>query len=89
MFDLEHFIGECQSVLNHPRPAQRVEALVREAISDPNALQETFGEARSVERQGPITFALRNASLSVADVTTPPGLRSPAHNHNLPPLLKR
>ena len=83
MFDLEQFVRECQSALDDPKSAQRVEALVKEAISDPNAVREAFAEANNVERQGPITFAWRNASLSVADVTTPPGLRSPAHNHKM------
>lgn len=83
MFDLQQFIGECQSALDDSKPAQRIEALVKEAISDPNAVREAFGKARNVERQGPITFAWRDANLSVADVTTPPGLKSPAHNHNM------
>ncbi|MFC1681789.1 hypothetical protein ACFL1S_08450 [Pseudomonadota bacterium] len=83
MFDLERFIGECQSALDDPKPAHRVEALVREAILDPNAVRKAFTEAKSAERQGPITFAWRDASLSVADVTTPPGLKSPAHNHKM------
>ena len=83
MFDLENFIGECQSALDDPKPAQRIEALVREAISDPNAIREAFAKAKSIERQGPITFAWRDASLSVADITTPPGLKSPAHNHKM------
>jgi len=83
MFDLQQFIGECQSALDDPKPAQRIEALVKEAISDPNAVREAFAKAKNVERQGPITFAWRDASLSVADVTTPPGLKSPAHNHKM------
>ena len=83
MFDLEKFVRECQSALDDPKPSQRVEALVKKAISDPNAVKEAFAEAKSVERHGPITFAWRDASLSVADVTTPPGLKSPAHNHKM------
>lgn len=83
MFDLERFIEECQSALDEPKPAQRIEALVRDAISDPNAVREAFAKAERVERQGPITFAWRDETLSVADVTTTPGLRSPAHNHNM------
>ena len=83
MFDLQQFVRECQSALNDPKPALRVEALIKEAISDPNAVREAFAEARDLELHGPITFAWRDASLSVADVTTPPGLRSPAHNHDM------
>ena len=83
MFDLQQFIEECQAALDDPKPAKRVEALVREAISNPNAVRDAFAEASNVERQGPITFAWRDATLSVADVTTSPGLRSPAHNHKM------
>jgi predicted metal-dependent enzyme (double-stranded beta helix superfamily) len=83
MFDLQRFVEECQSALGDPKPAQRIEALVREAISDPNAVRDAFAKAESAERLGPITFACRDTSLSVADVTTPPGLRSPAHNHKM------
>ena len=83
MFDLQQFVKECQLALDDPKPAQRVEALVREAISDPEAVRDAFEKAENLERQGPITFAWRDASLSVADVTTPPGLKSPAHNHNM------
>ena len=83
MFDLQRFVEECQSALDDPKPALIIEALVREAISDPNAVRDAFAKAESAERQGPITFACRDTSLSVADVTTPPGLRSPAHNHKM------
>ena len=83
MFNLQQFVEECQSALNDPKPAQRVEALVREAISDPDAVRDAFTKTDNLERQGPVSFAYRNANLSVADVTTPPGLRSPAHNHKM------
>jgi predicted metal-dependent enzyme (double-stranded beta helix superfamily) len=83
MFDLEQFVGQCQSALEDPNPAKRIEALVTEAISDPDAVRKAFEEAQHAERQGPITFAWRDASLTVADVTTPPGLKSPAHNHKM------
>ena len=83
MFDLQQFVADCQSVLDDPKPALRIEALVRDAISDPEAVRDAFAKAESVERLGPITFAWRDASLSVADVTTPPGLKSPAHNHRM------
>lgn len=83
MFDLMQFVGECQSALNAKKPAQLIETLVKEAISNPSAIKEAFAAAKNVERQGPISFAWRDATLSVADVTSPPGLRSPAHDHNM------
>ena len=83
MFDLQQFVKECQLALAAPKPVLIIEALVREAIADPEAVRDAFEKAENVERQGPITFAWRDPSLSVADVTTPPGLKSPAHNHNM------
>lgn len=83
MFNLQYFVRDCLSALDDPQPAQRIEALIRKAVLEPDAVREAFAEAGNVERQGPITFAWRDASMSVADVTTPSGLRSPAHNHEM------
>ena len=83
MFDLQQFVKQCRAALDDPKPAQTIEALVREAIANPGAVRDAFASASGVEQQGPITFACRDEHLSVADVTTPPGLRSPAHNHKM------
>jgi predicted metal-dependent enzyme (double-stranded beta helix superfamily) len=83
MFDVQKFVGECKDSLNDSNPAAKVKDLVLEAISDPAGVQDAFARAENVERQGPITFASRDITLSVADVTTPSGLRSPAHNHKM------
>ena len=83
MFNLQQFIDECRAAMADSKPAQRVEALVKEAISEPVAVRDAFAKAETIERQGPITFACRDATLSVADVTTPPGLKSPVHNHKM------
>lgn len=83
MFSLQRFIQECQSALDDPDPVIRVEALVREAINEPDAVREAFAESTGIERQGPVSFAYRDIGLTVADVTTPPGLKSPAHNHKM------
>lgn len=80
MFDLQHLVDQCRAALADQNPAQRVEALVKEAISRPAEVRDAFA---SVERQGPISFACHDATLSVADVTTSPGLRTPAHNHKM------
>jgi hypothetical protein len=65
MFDLQQFVKECQLALDDPKPAQRVEALVREAISDPEAVRDAFENAENLERQGPITFAWRGRHWSL------------------------
>ena len=83
MFDLQKFVEACQSALDDPKPAQTVEALVKAAIADPDAVRQAFEKSGDVERRGPLTFAQRNTNITVADVTTPPGLKSPAHNHKM------
>ena len=81
MFELQQFVHECRAALEDARPTQSIEALVKAAICAPTELRDAFAKAEGVERQGPITFACRDTTLSVADVTIPPGLRSPAHDH--------
>jgi predicted metal-dependent enzyme (double-stranded beta helix superfamily) len=83
MFNLQQFVDECRAALSDPKATQKVKALIKKAISEPAAVRDAFANAEAVERQGPITFACRDAELSVADVTTPPGLRSPVHNHKM------
>ena len=83
MFDLQRFIAECRAALTTPNPARDIEALVQSAIADPAGVKKAFANAQQAERVGPVTFAYRDASLTVADVTTPPKLKSPAHNHKM------
>ena len=83
MFDVEKFVNGCRDALNEPDPAARVKELVTEAIASPDEVRDAFEQAENFERQGPITFTNRDTTLSVADVTTPPGLKSPAHNHQM------
>ena len=83
MFDLKEFIEKCKTALNDESPALSIESLVKEAIANPDAVREAFSNAENVDHRGPITFACRNVNITVADVTTPPGLKSPAHNHNM------
>jgi predicted metal-dependent enzyme (double-stranded beta helix superfamily) len=83
MFNLQQFIETCRKALTEKEPSQRIKALVEEAIANPDEIRDAFLNAEGMERQGPISFACRDADLTIADVTTPPGLRSPAHNHNM------
>ncbi len=57
MFDLQQFVGECHSALDDPKPAQRVEALVKEAIlavaADPNASNLPVQYDSNYEQRGP------------------------------------
>lgn len=83
MFDLQKFVEDCRDLLTDAKPTEGIKELIREAISDPDGVKNAFENAEALERQGPITFAFRDFELSIADVTTPSGLRSPAHNHKM------
>jgi len=83
MFELQKFVNECKAALADPNPAEIVGSLIKDAISEPAGIREAFANADNAERHGPVIFAYRDATLSVADVTTPPGMRSPVHNHSM------
>lgn len=83
MFDLSGFVNECGVAQAGPEPAQKIESLVKMAISEPDGIRDAFANMENVERHGPVSFARRDDELSVADVTTIPGLRSPPHNHKM------
>ncbi|PON18990.1 hypothetical protein C2W62_05035 [Candidatus Entotheonella serta] len=42
MFNLNTFVAECQAALETPNPSALVEALVREAVTDPDGLKAAF-----------------------------------------------
>ena len=52
MFDLPQFIAECQAALGGPQPAQRIEALVKAAIAEPEAIKAAFAKAEGAESFG-------------------------------------
>lgn len=83
MFELQKFVDDCKAALGEPNAAEIVGGLIKEAVSRPVGIRDAFANADNAEQHGPIIFAYRDATLSVADVTTPPGLRSPAHNHQM------
>jgi predicted metal-dependent enzyme (double-stranded beta helix superfamily) len=83
MFDLTTFVADCRSALSEPDPTTTVKALVRDAIADPQALEHAIDNAEGVTQLGPARFIVHDDELTVVDIGTPPGLRSPVHNHNM------
>ena len=83
MFDLQDFVHQCREALAEPQPARVIESLVQSALSNPDEVRAAFAEVASGQPPGLITFAALDATLTVADITTPPGLRSPAHDHQM------
>jgi len=80
MVDLDEFVEDCKAALKTRNPAAVVEGLVRDAIADPEALDAAFkARVTGPTLQDRIVFG--DEQLSVVQVETTPGLRSPVHNH--------
>lgn len=82
MFNIDDFIADCQRALNEPEPSQAVKELVQSAIADPEGLKAAIA---SKTGGGTLRDAIlfRSDSLSILPATTPPGLRTPAHDHQM------
>jgi predicted metal-dependent enzyme (double-stranded beta helix superfamily) len=78
-FSVEGFIADCQAALDSSDPVAEVQALVTQAVANPDALRDalptTTGE--------PSRVLHRADDLTVLQVTLPPGLKSPVHNHTI------
>ena len=81
-FNMQKFIEDCQAALEQPEPAKVVKQLVQDAIADPEALRAAF-EARGKPKTLRDAAIYRSETLSILDVTTPPGMVSPAHDHQM------
>lgn len=77
MFDVDLFITECKAALSAPEPQLVVERLVRDAMTDVDALREALGGGADAVFQ-PL---FRSTELTVANMSTAPGSTSPIHNH--------
>lgn len=80
MVDLDKFVQDCKAALETRNPAARVEELVRQVIADPEGLEAAFAaKVKGPSLEDRIVY--RDDQLSVVQIATTPGLRSPVHNH--------
>lgn len=80
MVDLDQFVEDCKAALKTRDPAGAVEGLVESAIADPEGLDAAF----KAKIKGPTLvdhIIYRDEELTVLQVKSAPGLRSPVHNH--------
>ncbi|MBV1904862.1 MAG: hypothetical protein KUG75_02200 [Pseudomonadales bacterium] len=82
MFDMKDFIASCQEALLQPEPASIVKGLVEYAVTEPEALREAFAETSGARSLKDAALFLSD-ELTILDVTTPPGMRTPAHDHQM------
>ena len=82
MVDLDTFVENCKAALADDDPTAKVEALVRDAIADPEGLHNAFGQ-RITGKSLRDRILYHDDELTVLQVATVPGLQSPVHNHNM------
>ncbi len=82
MFNLDAFIESCKSAVSNNDPASKVKALVRDAIAHPEGLNVSFRE-RVTGKALRDRIVYQDDKLTVLQVATVPGLRSPVHDHNM------
>ncbi len=82
MFNLNTFVAECQAALETPNPSAVVEALVREAVTDPDGLKAAFAATANAKSLSARAL-VRSETLTVLDVTNGVGLITPAHDHQM------
>ena len=82
MFDLDEFVAKCQAALAAQDTTARIKALVKDAIADPKAVRSAF-DARVTGSSISDRAVYRSEQLTVLDVSTPVGMKTPAHNHNM------
>ena len=82
MFDLDQFVAECKAALSDEDPTIVIRELVQDAIADPQGLRTAF-DGRITGSSIAARSVHRTDDLTVLDVSTPVGMRTPAHNHNM------
>ncbi len=81
-FELSRFIEDCKG-----KPASAVKVLVEEALRDPSAVKRALDAELSGRdlSKGDLAdlICFRSSTLTVLKAATPPGFKTPPHNHNM------
>ena len=78
MFDLKKFIEDCKKAVMSNQAQPQVKALMEEAFSDPQALQQALDDASPGKSVAPL---YSDEYLTILRVATPANFISPIHNH--------
>ena len=78
-FSIETFIGACQDALATDDPLATVRELMASTVADPAAIRA----ALPPQKGEPSRVLHRAEDLTVLQVSLPPGLKSPVHNHTV------
>ena len=81
-FELKQFIENCNG-----KPASKVKDLVEEALRDLSAVKRALDaefSGRDLSKGGLANLiCFRSSTLTVLKAATPPGFKTPPHNHNM------
>ena len=72
----EKFVADCQQAIKDENSVEAIQQIMADAIADP----EPWLGAMESEDDGVISLAM-NEDLTVLQVSTDPGVKSPIHNH--------
>lgn len=78
-FDVAEFVGQCQAALTGNNPMTDVRDLMTQTVADPDAICA----ALPVQTDEPSRVLHRSDDLTVLQVSLPPGLKSPVHDHTI------
>lgn len=79
MFDLEHFVADCQAALASDRAQRHVREVVAGVVSDPAAVLKALGEPK---RAG-VHSLYRSNDLTVLNIVWAPWMTVMPHNHQM------
>ncbi len=78
MFDIAKFIEDCKKAVLGEQAQTQVKALMEDAFSDPQALQQALDDASPGKSVAPL---YSDEYLTILRVATPANFLSPIHNH--------
>ncbi len=78
-FTLDTFIDDCKAALSSAEPMTEVRQLMSAALLDPDGLKAALSPIPGE----PSRVLHREDDLTVLQVSLPPGLKSPVHNHTI------
>lgn len=78
-FTIDAFINDCKSVLGSAQPMTEIQQLMSAALDDCAGLKAVLPPTRGE----PSRILYREDDLTVLQVSLPPGLKSPVHNHTI------
>jgi predicted metal-dependent enzyme (double-stranded beta helix superfamily) len=79
MFDLDHFMADCQAALTSASPEVAIRELVRRAVAEPSSVADALGPPR----EGGLFVLHRSPALTILNVVWTPGMAIYPHDHRM------